>query len=110
MDESQEPRDRRCEFLGEQIEVTEGDGVDGPARFVLRGVAYETAEVELAWQDHGHPRGVKHPSWRTRRHRNYFRIRTTSGERFRIYLDRGTKRDAPRRWVAERRIAGTQRE
>jgi len=73
---------------------------------VWRGRPYATAEIERAWQDHGHPAGVKKPSWRTRRHRNYFEIRTTTAERFRIYLDRGTKREAPRVWVLERRLGG----
>jgi hypothetical protein len=92
------------EFIGETIEVEEGSGLDGPVRFVWRGRPYATAEIERAWQDHGQPPGVRKPSWRTRRHRNYFEVRTTTAERFRIYLDRGTKREAPRVWVLERRL------
>jgi hypothetical protein len=93
-------------FLGEEIDVAEGDGVRGPVHFRLRGTDYETAELERVWQDHGQPSGLSRPSWRTRRHRNYFEVRTRSGERFRIYLDRGTKKGAPWTWVAERRILG----
>ena len=92
------------EFLGEEITVQEGDGVKGPLRFVLRGKSYETAEIESAWQDHGQPFSLKRPNWRTRRHRNYFDVRTMSGERLRIYLDRGTKKSARWRWVVERRL------
>ncbi len=92
------------EFVGEEIEVVEGDGLKGPMRFRWRGRAYETAEIENAWHDRGQPQGVMHPSWLTRRHRNYFDLRTTTGERLRVYLDRGTKMSAPRKWVVERRV------
>ena len=96
------------EFVGERIEVAEGSGVEGPVRFTWRGREYVTAEVERAWQDRGQPTGVARTSWRTRRHRNCFEVRAASGERFRIYLDRGTKADAPRVWVLERRLAASE--
>ncbi len=99
-----EPHESPYEFLGEEIDVSEGDGVAGPVRFTLRGETYETAELERAWQDHGQPSTPKRPNWRTRRHRNYFDLRTTSGDRFRIYLDRGVKKSARWTWVVERRI------
>ncbi len=95
---------KSSEFIGEAITVEEGSGVEGPVRFTWRGRAYETAEVESAWHDHGQPETVTKPTWRTRHHRNWFVVRTTSGERFRIYLDRGTKASAPRVWVLERRL------
>jgi len=94
------------EFIGAEIRVLEGSGVDGPLRFVWRGATYETAEVEKAWQDHGQPAAVVRTSWRTRRHRNCFVVRTKTGERFQVYLDRGTKASAPRTWVLERRLGG----
>ncbi len=94
----------REEFVGERIDVSEGSGVEGPMRFTWRGREYVTADVERAWQDRGQPSGVTHPSWQSRRHRNYFEVRTVSGERFRTYLDRGTKASAPRVWVLERRL------
>jgi len=89
------------EFVGEPIEV-EGDGVRGPRRFTWRGRTYEVAEIERAWHDRGQPSTVLKPSWRTRRHRNCFDLRTSTGERFRIYLDRGTRLDSRRTWVLER--------
>jgi hypothetical protein len=104
------------EFVGEEIAVEEGTGVTGPLRFTWRGRHYETAEVESAWHDYGQPsavggstrpgrpEGVVRPNWRTRRHRNCFLVRTRGGERFRVYLDRGTKASAPRAWVLERRL------
>ncbi|MHC4248024.1 MAG: DUF6504 family protein [Planctomycetota bacterium] len=94
----------REEFVGERIDVAEGSGVEGPLRFTWRGREYVTEELERVWQDRGQPSGLARPSWRTRRHRNYFEVRTASGERFRVYLDRGTKADAPRVWVLERRL------
>ena len=99
-----EAHDSPYEFLGDPITVDEGDGVRGPVRFRLRGKTYETVELERVWQDRGQPSTVKRPDWRTRHHRNWFDVRTKSGERFRIYLDRGTKKGARWTWVAERRI------
>ena len=92
------------EFVGEEIAVREGDGVKGPVRFEWRGRAYQMHEILSAWQDHGQPVTLRRPNWRTRRHRNYFDVRTESGERFRIYLDRGTKKSARWRWVMERKL------
>jgi putative component of toxin-antitoxin plasmid stabilization module len=45
------------------------------------------------------------PKLERRRHGNHFEMRTTEGEGFRIYLDRGVKKGARRVWVLERRLA-----
>lgn len=93
------------EFISEPIAVAEGNGVEGPLRFTWRGKEYETEALESAWQDHGQPPGTHKGNWRTRRHRNYFTVRTVSGERFRIYLDRGAKGDG-RTWILDRHLPG----
>lgn len=76
-------------FIGEEIEVTTGGEVKEPLSFVWRGTGYEIAEVIAAWLDWGFAAGAVQRNWRTRRHRNYFRVRVTSGEIFEMYVDRG---------------------
>ena len=65
--------------------------VKQPSAFVWRGEEYTVAEVVHAWPDWGFAQGAMQRNWRSRRHRNYFRVRTTSGEVYELYLDRGTK-------------------
>jgi hypothetical protein len=76
-------------FIGESIEVTTEGDVKEPASFVWRGRTYEVTEVIAAWLDWGFAAGSVQRNWRTRRHRNYFRVHVSSGETFEIYVDRG---------------------
>ena len=80
------------EFIGEVIRVeTEGE-VKRPARFTWRGREYQVLRVIGGWHDYSLPTTVKHPRWTMRRHRNYYHVETDTGERFEMYLDRGSKR------------------
>ena len=96
------------EFIGRAIEVTTAGEVRVPASFRLGDREYEVAEILETWQDHGF--GMASPlkkSWRLRHHRNYFRVRTTEGDVFEIYLDRtrvGLRHGAPRRWFLYQRL------
>jgi hypothetical protein len=96
------------EFIGRPIEVKTTGEVRLPASFFLGDREYEVAEILETWQDHGF--GMASPlkkNWRLRHHRNYFRVRTTQGEVFELYLDRtrvGLRQGAPRRWFLYRRL------
>jgi hypothetical protein len=96
------------EFVGRPIEVRTTGEVRVPASFRLEDREYEVAEVLEAWQDHGF--GMASPlkkNWRLRHHRNYFRVRTTEGEVYELYLDRtrvGLRHGAPRRWFLYRKL------
>jgi len=79
-------------FIGEKISVDVTGTVKQPTRFTWRGVDYEIVEIIQNWQDWGFSAGAQSRNWMTRRHRNYFRVRTGSGEIFELYLDRS---DAP---------------
>lgn len=75
-------------FIGEKITVETTGTVKQPTRFTWRATVYEIDEIILAWSDWNFPAGSTQRSWRTRRHRNYYRVRTSSGEQFELYLDR----------------------
>jgi hypothetical protein len=94
------------EFIGQPIEVQQAGDIKTPVGFRLGNTEYEVAEVLESWQDHGF--GLAEPlkkNWRLRHHRNYYRVRTSSGELFEIYLDRGSlKHPERRRWYLYRRL------
>lgn len=75
-------------FIGEKIEVKTGGEVKQPVALIWRKTDYTVAEVIASWFDWGFSAATKQKDWRTRRHRNYFQLRMTSGEVFEIYLDR----------------------
>lgn len=88
------------EFISEPIEVQAGDNLTAPASFVWQGRNFRVLAVVESWQDHGF--GATHPvarNWRTRRHRNYYRVRAEDGRLYELYLDRGA---GQRRWYLYR--------
>lgn len=78
------------QFISEQIRVTTDGEIKQPISFAWKGTEYRVTEILLSWFDWGFPPGASQRDWRTRRHRNYYRVRTSSGEVFEIYLDRAT--------------------
>jgi hypothetical protein len=95
-----------AEFIGREIEVTVGGEVKAPVAFRLGGQEHKVAEVLDGWQDHGF--GQAEPlrkNWRLRHHRNYYRVRTSEGQVFEIYMDRGSvKHPERRRWYVYRKL------
>ena len=95
-------------LLASPIEVETAGEVRVPTAFTLEGRRYEVEQVLEMWQDHGY--GMAAPlkkNWRLRHHRNYYRLRTTEGEVFEIYLDRsrvGLRHGKPRKWYATQRL------
>ncbi len=78
------------QFISEQIRVTTDGEIKQPVSFIWKGTEYQVTEIILSWFDWGFPPGASQRDWRTRRHRNYYRVRTSSGELFELYLDRAT--------------------
>jgi len=90
-------------FIGERIEVVTSEEEPAPLSFIWRGKEYQIAEIIRSWHDHGFsPAAPKKRSWLLRRHRNVYVVRTNSGGRFEIYLDRGAGR---RDWYLYRQIS-----
>jgi hypothetical protein len=95
------------QFIGKEIEVVTGGEIRAPVSFTLEGRQYQIAEILEYWPDHGYGRTPpKRARWYQRRHRNYYRVRTTGGETYEIYYDRGTGLDHPefKKWFLTRRL------
>lgn len=96
-------------FFGKQIDVaTEGD-VLRPVSFVLDGEEYLVQHIMASWADYGFGEGPRRKHrWWERHHRNYYRVRTTSGRTFEIYHDRGVSLSSPhyKRWYVTRELPG----
>ncbi len=94
-------------FLGKEIQVRVEGELRHPVSFHLEGKEYDIQEILAAWPDHGF--GSTPPSrkrWWLRHHRNYYTVRTTKGEVFEIYYDRGVslKNSKFKKWFASRQL------
>ena len=95
------------QFFGKEIKVTVSGEVKVPTAFCLGEREYAISEIIDAWPDHGFgPSSSRHKRWWQRRHRNYYRVKTTEGEVFEIYYDRGTNLKYPERkkWFLHRQV------
>jgi len=86
-----------AEFIGDEISVRFSKKPGPPTSFVWCKTEYGIAEVK------GIRRVLdfRRPWWR-RRHRDYYVVRTDTGETFEMYFHRGPGR---RYWVLSRRLA-----
>jgi len=87
-------------FVGREVEVEETRGGLpglprgrlGPAMFVWEGRTWLVVRVIRRWADWKFAKGAgRARNWRTRHHRDCFRVRTESGDTFELYRDRGAK-------------------
>ena len=95
------------QFFGREVEVSVSGEVRVPASFRLDKREYVIREIIVAWPDHGFGLDERRRKrWWQRRHRNYYRVRTTEGEVFEIYYDRGTSLKHPERkkWILHRQL------
>ena len=96
------------QFFGRQINVTTKGEVKVPVSFRLDDREYAIADILDSWHDHGFGKSSAHRKgkWWQRHHRSYFRVKTTEGEVFEIYFDRGTKLEQIKRnkWFLARQI------
>jgi len=79
------------DFIDEEIEVRFAHKPGPPTSFVWRGEEYQVAEVLGMQRTLDFQR-----TWFKRRHRDRYVVRTTTGETFEIYFQRGPGR---RYWV-----------
>ena len=88
-------------FFGKQIQVSVEGQLRQPTSFLLDETLHVIQEILLAWPDYGFGSdGRRRHKWWERRHRNYYRVRTTDDEVYEIYYDRGVSLKSPqyRRW------------
>lgn len=95
------------EFLGKGITVRVAGVVRVPVSFHLGEREYVIDKILQSWADHSF--GSLSPQrrrWWLRKHRNYYRVRTTEGEVFEIYYDRGTsqKHAERKKWFLYRKL------
>ncbi len=93
-------------FIGEPAQGEFSSAGTTPAAFAWNDTSVRGVDILSEWQDFGF-RGTR-PSartWRTRRHRNYYRVPCDYGHMCDTYLDRGSGR---REWPHQSRLqAGT---
>ena len=92
-------------FSGQEIEVTVGGEIKAPVSFRLGGREYNISEVIETWHDYGFGKSpLRRKRWWHRHHRNYYLVKTTDGEVFEIYHDRGTSLEQAKKgkWFASR--------
>ena len=95
------------QFFGQEVQVTVSGEVKVPTAFRLGEREYVISELIVAWPDHGFGLDERRRKrWWQRRHRNYYRVRTTEGEVFEIYYDRGANLNHPERkkWFLHRQL------
>ncbi|MFC2069567.1 DUF6504 family protein [Chloroflexota bacterium] len=95
------------QFIGQDIKVTVDGEVKAPVSFKLGKREYIIEEIIDYWPDHGFSKndsGSK--KWWQRRHRNYYHVKTTEGEVYEIYYDRGTSLKNPeyKKWFLTRKL------
>lgn len=94
-------------FLGRKIEVTTSGDIKTPVSFKLDDREYVITEILESWPDYGFGSSVTgRKRWWQRHHRNYFRVKTTDGDVYEIYYDRGINLNNPeyKNWYLTRRL------
>ncbi len=93
-------------FFGQLITVERDPRSRAPTAFAFRDEKHTVAQVLTSWQDHGFPNDGRRHTWRQRRHRSYYRVRTDEGRDFEIYYDRGVSMDSPKymRWYVSEEL------
>ena len=74
-------------------------------KFDWDGEMFIVEKILKQWHDFDYNPISPKKNWRSRRHRNYFKVLTRSGRCFELYCDRGTKLDSIRHWVLSREIS-----
>ncbi len=91
---------KESRFYGERIEVETVNQSFYPSAFVWRDQRYLINKIIHSWPDSGYAKSTPNKrNWRLRHHRNYFVVRINGGRVFKIYHDRGVKKDSPRVWI-----------
>ena len=101
------------EFIGKAIEVELGEGeAPSPVAFHLGKKEHRVAEVLQRWEDQGVGQEIPgHLDRRGQGQRVYYRVRTSGGEVYELYVDwqaarrLGKRRQEKSRWFVHRRIS-----
>jgi hypothetical protein len=93
-------------FFGKLIKVQQHEETRAPVFFAFDGEQHDIQDVMLSWQDFGMPNDGRKHTWIQRHHRNYYRVRTTKGETYEIYYDRGVSMNSPKhmKWYVTKQL------
>jgi hypothetical protein len=95
------------QFIGRDIRVMVAGELKTPVSFTLDKREYSIAEILDSWQDYGFGRiNPGRKRWWQRRHRNYYHVKTTDGEVYEIYYDRGITLEHPelKKWFLTKKL------
>jgi len=91
---------KESRFYGERIEVETVNQSFHPSAFIWRGQRYVINKIIHSWPNSGYAKSTPNKrNWRLRHHRNYFVVGIDGGRVFKIYHDRGVKKESPRVWI-----------
>lgn len=90
-------------FIGEPVLVEQASSSPEPVRFTWRDEPYEIVTILHSWSDWNFGAGSHTRSWRNRRHRNYYHVRTERGD-FELYVDRGVRGER-HVWILAQKLA-----
>ena len=93
-------------FLGDTLREVEVEKGGSPLSFCWDGQVYRIEKILKQWHDFDYSPLSPKKNWRSRRHRNYFRVATETGETFELYCDRGTRLGVRKTWVLVRELEG----
>jgi hypothetical protein len=88
-------------FVGDTLHHVRTEKGGRPVSFEWKGRECRVIEMLKQWQDFDYSALAPRRNWRTRRHRNYFQVRTESGECCELYCDRGTKLGVQKHWILQ---------
>ncbi len=100
------------EFIGKPIEVKLSEDAEPvPVAFRLGGKEYKVADVLQRWEEHASGQAIPgHGDWRSRPQRVYYRLRTSEGEVYEVYVDwlptrrHGKRRQEKSKWYVYRKL------
>jgi hypothetical protein len=91
-------------FIGCELKKVEMGKTGSPLSFRWNNDEFHVKKIIRQWQDFDYNHLSPKKNWRTRHHRNYFQIVTTTGDIFELYCDRGIHLDAPKHWILTRKL------
>ncbi len=100
------------EFIGKPIEVKlSEDAAPVPVAFRLGGKEYKVADVLQHWEEHASGQAIRgHDDWRAGAQRIYYRLRTSEGEVYEVYVEllptrrHGRRRQEKSKWYVYRKL------
>lgn len=91
-------------FIGKKLNQVHIDSDKHLVSFKAGSSSFKVKKILRQWQDYDYGPLAPKRDWRSRRHRNYYRILTETGQCFELYCDRGTRLETPKEWILVREI------